>query len=98
VYNCGGAILVNTAPDVPGNLSTGLPAQTYFADLRASFGLNKPSYGVVQSTSDAGTSTTLAVPDGLANLTIGDLQFIKTPWGREYLSYAADFGGVFGLT
>jgi hypothetical protein len=94
VYNCGGAILVATAPD-----QTGRQGETgSFTWMRERFGLNKPSVGVVQSTSNEGTSTNLAVPDAIKQLTIGDLRFMQTPWGRAYLSFQQDFGGIWGLS
>lgn len=90
VYNCAGHVQLTITPDQPG--------RTYFADRCKLYGLDKPSGGLVSGASDNGTSSTLAVPDALQQLTIGDLMFFKSPWGREYLSYAQDFGGVWGLT
>ena len=91
VYNCAGHILIATSPDQNG--------RTFFADLRAKYGLTGGlAAGVVSATSDASTSTSLAVPEGLANLTISDLGFFKTPWGRTFLEFNQDFGGVWGLS
>ena len=90
VYNLGGHVIVTTAQDQSG--------RTFFASLREKFGINKFAPGVVQSTSDGGTSTSLSVPDGLSNMTIGDLGRMKTPWGLAYLEYAQDFGSVVGLS
>lgn len=90
VYNCAGHIQYQITPDQVG--------RDYFRVKRQEFGLLKPSFGVVQSTSDQSTSASLAVPDALQQLTIGDLGFMKTPWGREYLSYQQDFGGIWGLS
>lgn len=90
VYNCAGHILLRITPDQPG--------QTYFATARQNFGLLAPISGVLSSTADQGTSNSMAVPEQLTNLTIGDLNFYKTPWGREYLAYAQDFGAIGGLT
>lgn len=92
VYNCGGHILVRIAQP------SGPPGSTYFEGLRKQFQILIQAAGVVQSSSDESTSNSLAVPDALRQLTIGDLGFFKTPWGREYLSYAQDFGDIFGLT
>ena len=94
VYNCAGAILVRTTPDQA--MRSTEPGS--FTWLRNKYGLDKPSFGVVSSTSDEGTSVSLAVPDALKQLTLGDLQFLQTPWGREFLSYNQDFGGVFGIS
>ena len=90
VYNCAGHILIKIAPDQTG--------RTYFQDARKTYGMLLLSAGVVQSASDESTSESLAVPDAVRQLTIGDLQFLKTPWGRDYLSYAQDFGGIFGIS
>ena len=90
VYNCGTHILFRIAPDQTG--------RDFFREKRAEFGLLKLSAGVVQSASDESTSETLAVPDALKQLSLGDLQFLRTPWGRAYLEYAQDFGGIWGLS
>lgn len=55
--------------------------------------------GVVTSTSDQGTSVGLLVPDAFKGLTIMDLQLLRTPYGRAYLSLAQDAGpNCWGLT
>ena len=90
VYNLGGDLIVNYAPDQPG--------RTYFQDLRKSMNLTSFSAGVVQSASDSGTSDSLAVPEALTGLTIGHLQNLKTPWGRRYLSIAQTYGTMWGVS
>ena len=94
VYNCGGHLLLGMAPDPAG--------QNYFAMARSGngvgFNLIGLTPGVVATASDQGTSGNLVVPDAFKNLTIGDLDFIKTPWGRRYLAYAQDFGTIWGLS
>ena len=90
VYNCAGHLLLETAQDQPG--------RDYFNKTRADLGLNHFAAGVVASTSDQSTSTSLATPDALHQLTIGDLGFMRTLYGRAYLSYNQDFGGIFGLS
>jgi hypothetical protein len=90
VYNLAGDNLVNYAPDQPG--------RTYFADLRASLNLNAFTAGVVTTAADQNTSDSLAVPDSLKNLTIADLQNLKTPWGRAYLAIAQRYGTLWGLS
>lgn len=94
VYNCGGHILISTAPDQPGRSKE----DGSFTQARVGYELLKLSAGMVQSTSDNGTSTSLAVPDALKQLTLSDLGFMKTPYGREYIAYNQDFGDVFGIT
>ena len=94
VYNCAGHLQIEITPDQTG--------QNYFQTLRGNgaggFGLVSPISGVVSASSDEGTSQTLAVPQALQNLTIADLQFTKTPWGRSWLAYGQDFGSAWGVT
>jgi hypothetical protein len=90
VYNCAGHILLGLAPDQTG--------QTYFQTARVSFDMLEASSGVIASSGDQGTYNAFAVPESLTKLTVGDLYFFKTPWGREYLAYAQDFGEIAGLT
>jgi hypothetical protein len=89
VYNLGGDNIINYAPDQPG--------RTYFADLRRSMNITSFAAGLVQSASDSGTSDSLAVPDALKNLTISQLQNMKTPWGRRYLAIAQTYGTMWGV-
>jgi len=90
VYNCAGHLLLGTAPDQTG--------QTYFATTRATFDMNAFTAGVINSSSDQSTSNSMTIPENLQNLTVGDLWFLKTPYGRAYMAYAMDFGQVAGLT
>jgi len=93
VYNCATHILFAITPDQDG--------QTYFVDARSSSGFNliNPSAGLVQAASDDGTSSSYKVPDWVSGLTIGQLGFYKTPWGREYLSFIQSYGPtIVGLT
>jgi hypothetical protein len=90
VYNLGTDRLINLAPDAKG--------QTYFMKLREDLGINSFTAGVVTATSDETTSTTLTTPDAFKNLTIGDLQNLKTPWGRDYLATAQKFGTLWGIS
>ena len=101
VYNCGTALLFLITPDQSG--------QTYFADARSSapsanfpsggFGLNVPRTGLVDASSDESTSSHLVAPKWAAGLTVGQLGFYATPYGRQYLSYIQAAGpSVVGLT
>lgn len=84
VYNLGMHRLLKVAQDIP--------PSTFFSAQRASFKLMSLVAGVVQSSSDNGTSNSLVVPDFFKNLTMQDLDLLKTPWGQEYLAYAQQFG------
>lgn len=93
-YNCSTHLLLSITPDVPG--------QNFFASARGNgaggYSLVNPSTGIIAATSDESTSATLASPDWAKRLTIGDLDFFKTPWGRYYLNYNQSFGTLWGLT
>ncbi|MDE2105052.1 MAG: hypothetical protein KGL39_47880 [Patescibacteria group bacterium] len=90
VYNCGGHILLRITPDQSG--------QTYFQDQRKAFLILDARPGVIAASSDESTSQTFQVIENFKNLTVGDLNFYCTPWGREYLSYQMDFGAICGLS
>ncbi len=89
-YNLAGSNLIEYAPDQTG--------QTYFADLRAAFKINSFAPGLVSSTSDNSTSTSLEMPAFAKNLSLSDLQILKTPWGRRYLEIAAKSGPLWGIS
>lgn len=89
VYNLAGDFLINFAQDQAG--------QTYFSGLRSTFHINDFVPGVVSTTSDESTSTALEVTEQFKNLIISDLQNLKTPYGRMYLSIAQKFGGIWGV-
>lgn len=84
VYNLGGSLLLNFAQDVEG--------QTYFKDLRAELHLTAFVPGVILSAADVTTSDSFVVADFFKNLTIGDLQRLKDPYGRQYLDFAQQAG------
>lgn len=72
---------------------------TLFAQLRKQFKMNAFMPGVVASASDVSTSVGLDNPDFLKGLTLFDLQLLKTPWGRAYLSIAQKVGPTaFGVS
>lgn len=90
VYNLGGDFLVNWCQDVP--------PSTYWTDLRASFAIFAFAPGVVTSSSDNGTSTSLLNPEQMKDFTLANLQNLKTPYGRQYLAWAQSYGSLWGLT
>ena len=90
VYNLAGDNLVNFAPDVP--------PSTYWSDLRTSFATFAFAPGVVTSSSDSGTSTSLLNPEQMKDFTLANLQNLKTPYGRQYLAWAQSYGPLWGLT
>lgn len=101
VYNGATHLLFLITPDQAG--------QTYFADARSNiastnfpnggFGLNLPQVGLVTSTFDQGTGTTVVSPDWAKGLTIGQLGFMSTPYGRTFLQWNMSYGStIVGLT
>jgi hypothetical protein len=99
-YNLAGDNLVNWAPDVPGQVyPTNNPdGLLYFAYLRQQWDLTGFIPGVVNSSADEGTSQSLTVPSQLQDLTILDLQHLKTPWGRTYMGFAQSVGTLWGIS
>lgn len=93
-YNAATHILLVITPDQTG--------QNWFANVRGNnsssippgFALNAPSTGLVVSTSDQGTSAGLAEPEWAKGLTVGQLDFYRTPWGRAYLSFQQSYGST----
>lgn len=84
VYCLAGDYVINWAPDQTG--------QTYFADLRKEFNIMQFTAGVVNSSSDEGTSSSLTVPKAAENFSLSDLQNLKTIYGRQYLAIAQKYG------
>ena len=93
VYNFAADALVQFAQDPTPSVNP----PSYFVGLRQSFGINSFVGGVVNSTSDQGTSQGMTVSPQLENLTIADLQKAKTIWGRTYLGIAGDYGTLWGM-
>lgn len=98
VYNLGSSNVLNYGQDAVGAplYQDGLP---FFAYVRKKWNLLDPVFGIVQSSGDEGTSNSLVVPEAMKNLTLADLQYLKDPYGRQYLAFAQKFGPtVFGMT
>ena len=89
VYNLAMHVLVETAQDPTG--------QTFFTNLRQKLDLNGGIFGVVTTTSDESTSVSVEAPDFVKNLSLSDLDYLKTPWGRRYVEIAQRAGLSWGL-
>jgi hypothetical protein len=89
-YNLGIDVLINYALDVSGS--------TYFSSLRSKFDTSSFTAGVMTGAGDAGTAGSIAVSDALQQLTLSDLQNLKTPWGRAYLAIAQKYGTPWGIS
>lgn len=90
VYNFGGSLLIQWQQDYPG--------QSFWFDARKQFNVSSFTAGVIESASDMSTSESLAVGDGLKNLTLLDLQRLKDPYGRQALAYMQTLGTLWGLS
>lgn len=89
VYNLAASNLIEFAHDLPG--------QCFFEDLRKKWSMNSFVAGVINSSSDEGTSQSMTVPEAFNTLTIADLQYLKNPYGRQYLALAQRFGTLWNL-
>lgn len=101
VYNLGGDRLIALTPDVvpPYNYPGVIPPVPYFQYLRDQFKIDTFVTGVVTYTSDVSTATSLQVSDWMKNLTLADLENLKTPWGRRYMAIAQQYGPtIVGIT
>lgn len=92
VYNLATDYLITWAPDQTG--------QKFFTKLRGKMGFNVTAFtaGVIQSTADESTSESMVVPDFFKQLTLADLQALKTPYGRAYLAIAQRAGTLWGIS
>ena len=99
VYNLAGDNLLNyaqdatDAPDVEGSD----PPAPYFKNLRKVWNMTGFTPGVVQSTNDESTGVSYVVQEAAKNFTLGNLQNLKTPYGRAYLAIAQDYGEIWGI-
>ena len=100
VYNCAGSNLLNYAQDAPLALpyepySNTLP---YFAYMRQQFGINAFIPGVIQASTDERTNAVYLVQEAAANFTLADIQYLKDPYGRQYLAFAQKAGTLWGIS
>jgi hypothetical protein len=95
IYNLAGDFLCNMAQDIS---TLPPPDNTYWTNLRTTLGTNSFVPGIINAANDQDTSAALMTPLNLQNLTLGDLQNLKTPWGRMYLSIAQSVGTLWGLS
>lgn len=100
VYNLAGDNLVNYAQDPAGapNVEGSDPPAPFFQNMRTQLNVNAFVSGVIQSSGDQGTNNSMVVQEAAKNFTLSDLQSLKTPWGRQYLSIAQRYGpSIWGL-
>lgn len=90
VYNLGVDILINVAQDQDG--------RNEFKKKREEYKISGFVPGVISSTSNAGTAESLLNPEMFKTFLMSDLQNLKTPWGRAYLSIAVNAGTAWGIS
>lgn len=100
VYNLAASNLVEFAQDPVGSepfKQYNNQPLTFFSYARAVWNINGYVSGTITSASDESTSSSLIVPDYSKNLTLADLQYMKTPYGRQYLAFAQRYGTLWGM-
>lgn len=97
VYNLAAHMLISIVQD-PETSPPYRDKLPYWAWLRGRYNLNDFSPGVVQSSGDEGSSTSLQVVEVMRNLTVGQLECLRTPYGRAYLSISQSWGSMWGMS
>lgn len=92
------AAVYNLAADYLINYATDVAPYTFFEDLRAKFDCIGFVSGVITSSSDEGTSQSLQTPTAFSELTLSDLQRLKTKYGRRYVEIAQQCSNSWGLS
>ena len=97
VYNLAADTLIAWQPDGPSD-PTYADGLQYWAWLRKRYNVLAFVPGIVQSTSDEGTSSSYLLPESYSGYTIANIQNTKTPYGRAYLGIAQSQGTLWGLS
>jgi hypothetical protein len=99
VYNLAADFLIQITQDPPGApvVAMSEPPMPYWQWLRKQYGISSVSLGIVQSTGDNGTSTSLLLPQQFASFTLANMMQAKTPYGRQYLAMAGSWGSLWGM-
>lgn len=100
VYNLAGDWLIQNCPDVPPPNEYDYPGTDtpYFQYLRQQYGLNTFQPGLIQSSADEATSQSYMIPDAFKDMTMSDLNNLKTPYGRAYMAIAQKTGSLWGFS
>jgi hypothetical protein len=91
VYNLAADRLLNWALD-PVDAPVFKNGEKFFEFTRNKLDILGFTPGVIQSTNDLTTGGSFVVPEFFKELTMRDLSNLKTPYGREYLAIAQDYG------
>jgi hypothetical protein len=100
VYNFAADTLINIAEDPEGSpaVPNSDPPMPFWAFTRKKYNILSFIPGIVQSSGDVSTNVGYMVPKSFDNYSVMDLQNLKTPFGRVYLSIAGAWGGVNGIS
>lgn len=89
VYNLATDFFLTWCPDTT--------PSTWLADLRKEMGLLNFVPGPLSGSSDESTSQQISNPEFMKGFTMGDLQQLKTPYGRAYMAAAQKYGTLWGM-
>lgn len=98
VYNLATDRVFNYAQDVGSPPPVYRDELPYFSWWRAHWNINDFIPGVVQSSSDVSTSQSMVIQEAANNFTLSNIQNLKTPYGRQYLSIAQDAGNILDIS
>lgn len=99
VFFLGADNIFNYAQDLPNAPKIDGGDLPYFQFYRKTWNINGFVSGVIQSSSDQGTSQSLVVQEAAKAFTLANLQNLKTPYGRTYLGLAQSYGpSTWGIT
>ena len=71
---------------------------TFFSGQRAQFKMLGFLPGVISESHDESTGQSFAVSTALEGLSLRDLNYLTTPFGRAYMQYAMDAGELVGIS
>ncbi|MDR8054214.1 hypothetical protein [Burkholderia cenocepacia] len=89
VYACATSFLLNNTPD---QLN-----QSWFDQVRTKYGLLDSFNGIITSAGDQGTNAAAVVPDWVKRATLAELQWMKDPFGRQFLGFLQMAGSNWAL-
>jgi hypothetical protein len=93
VYNLAGANLILFGADP----ISGGSNPTFFQTTRAGYNLNGFTAGTVNAASDESTSGSFTAAEWASQLTIDQLQLLKTPWGQAALALMQNSSFIWGI-
>jgi len=76
----------------------GTASEIYFQTLRAKWNIYGFVSGIISSSNDESTGQSLVTPEKMKNLTMANLQNLKTPYGRQYMAFIESYGPIWGVS